>query len=246
MITSIYQGGLGNQIFQVVVGYIFAKEHNDNYAINPALHSGNGQGFHLNKYLNTIFKNIDKTNHKSSNYYKEPQFNYSEIPYKEDSLLEGYFQTEKYFLNRKKEINQLLEFECSEEPTNECVIHIRTGDYLILSNFNVVTPNYFNKAINEVIQQNSKISFKVISDNHDIAKTYLPKDLFYEFVSSDELNDLKTLSQCDYAIISNSSFSWWGSYLGKSKITYAPNKWFNNINYDVSDVYREGMIKIEI
>lgn len=246
MITSIYKGGLGNQIFQVVVGYIFAKDHNDKYAINPALHSGNGQGFHLNKYLNTIFKNVDKTNHKSSNYYKEPQFNYTEIPYNEDSLLEGYFQTEKYFLNRKKEINSLLDFECSEEPTNECVIHIRTGDYLILSNFNVVTTNYFEKAIDEVLQKNSKVSFKVISDNPSIAKTYLPKDLFYEFVSYDELSDLKTLSQCDYAIISNSSFSWWGSYLGKSKITYAPNKWFNNINYDVSDVYREGMIKIEI
>lgn len=245
MITSIYKGGLGNQLFQVIVGYFLAKDNNDKYGINPNLDRGRGQGKGINYYIDSIFKNIDKTNYESKVLYAEPQFKYSEIKYIDDLLLDGYFQSEKYFLNKKKEINELLDFECSEEPTNFCAIHIRTGDYLNESNFNVVTPKYFENAVNYVLSMNNNISFKIISDNNNYARRYLPNNINCEFVSSDELQDLKTISQCDFAIMSNSSFSWWGSYLGKNKITLAPNKWFNT-NFDTSDVYRDDMIKIEI
>jgi len=149
-------------------------------------------------------------------------------------------------LNNRKDISELLGYPYKQEKNNTCVIHVRTGDYLYQSNFNVVTPRYFSNAIDYVLNENSDIVFKVISDNNNIAKNYIPNSINYEFCSSDELEDLKTLSECDYAIISNSSFSWWGSYLGKDKKTIVPNKWFNNITYDVSDIYREDMIKIEI
>lgn len=245
MITSIYRGGLGNQLFEVITGYFLAKQHNDRYAINTALHKEYGQGNHIRSYENTIFKNFEKTSHQSKNLYKEKQFNYSTIPYQEDLLLDGYFQSEKYFLNKRKEVRELLGYVC-DGNTNTCVVHIRTGDYIHQPNFNVVTPKYFQNAVNCVLSQKSDITFKVISDNNQLAKNYLPKELKYEFCSSDDLTDLKTLSECDYAIISNSSFSWWGSYLGKDKVTIVPNRWFNNITYDVSDIYRDDMIKIEI
>jgi hypothetical protein len=35
------------------------------------------------------------------------------------------------------------------------------------------------------------------------------------------------MSFCDYHIIANSSFSWWGSWLSNSKKTIAPKKWFS-------------------
>ena len=38
--------------------------------------------------------------------------------------------------------------------------------------------------------------------------------------------DLYVMTQCDYHIIANSSFSWWGSYLSNSQLTIAPEKWF--------------------
>jgi hypothetical protein len=40
---------------------------------------------------------------------------------------------------------------------------------------------------------------------------------------------------CDYHIIANSTFSWWGSWLAKSKGTISPKEWYtvdklNNTN----------------
>ena len=51
--------------------------------------------------------------------------------------------------------------------------------------------------------------------------------------------DLCLQSLCTYHIIANSSFSWWGSWLAKSKKTIAPRNWFagQNKDKDVSDLY---------
>ena len=36
------------------------------------------------------------------------------------------------------------------------------------------------------------------------------------------------MSMCNHHIVANSSFSWWGAWLGQSpeSITIAPNQWF--------------------
>jgi len=52
------------------------------------------------------------------------------------------------------------------------------------------------------------------------------------------------MSWCNGHIIANSSFSWWGSYLGGST-TVAPKNWFGPKGpQDWSDIYREGWILV--
>ena len=50
--------------------------------------------------------------------------------------------------------------------------------------------------------------------------------------------DLCLMSLCDYHIIANSSFSWWGAWLAKSKKVYAPKNWFGGecVNKSIIDV----------
>ena len=38
--------------------------------------------------------------------------------------------------------------------------------------------------------------------------------------------DLCLMTKCDYHIIANSSFSWWGAWLGDSEKVVAPSNWF--------------------
>lgn len=245
MITSIYRGGLGNQLFQIACGYFLAKNNNDNYKINPNLHVEYGQGNHIKNYLNTIFKNIEKTDYKGDNLYKESQFNFSNINYQNNLLLDGYFQSEKYFPNFKKQLNELFNFNHENIKNDICTIHIRTGDYIRQPSFNVITKKYFDNSIKFIVNICPQVKFKIITDDINYAKNYIPNYLNFEFSTTSELNDLKLLSSSDFCIISNSSFSWWGSYLGKDKITVCPCKWFN-VSYDTSDVYRNDMIKMEL
>jgi len=40
--------------------------------------------------------------------------------------------------------------------------------------------------------------------------------------------DLCLMTCCDYHIIANSSFSWWGAWLSRSKGTIAPKNWYGS------------------
>jgi hypothetical protein len=52
------------------------------------------------------------------------------------------------------------------------------------------------------------------------------------------------MSKSDVCIISNSTFAWWGSFLGEKKITYAPYIWNTDVE-EFENIYSEEMIKIK-
>ena len=245
MITNIYRGGLGNLLFQIAAGYSLAIKHNVQYKINPNLHNERGQGNHITSYLNSIFKNIELTDYVPANVFKEPdKLGDIEIPYENNLLLDGFFQKEKYFIEHKTEINKLFGFDSVKLiPKNICTVQVRTGDFLFDNTFNVINPDYFLKALNFVLEQNSNTNFYLVTDYYNLAIKYLPSHIKFNYANLSELEDLKLMSQSDYCIISNSSFGWWGSFLGKDKITLSPYKWFNNGD-NATETYRKNMIKV--
>jgi hypothetical protein len=63
--------------------------------------------------------------------------------------------------------------------------------------------------------------------------------------------DLWLMAQCQHAVIANSSFSWWGAWLGdwgdskSRRIVVAPKQWFNPAaNVDASDIVPERWLRI--
>ena len=62
-----------------------------------------------------------------------------------------------------------------------------------------------------------KYEFFCFSDDIDDVKKNFDVKKFNFLENNNELEDLYCLSQCDSIIMSNSTFSWWGAWLGKKK-----------------------------
>jgi len=253
MIINNLCGGLGNQLFQIAAGYSLAKNNNDTYAINYDLqhHTSHPAGNTKAKYRDNLFSTITSTNDIPPNQFQEPNFHYAPIPYTSPGmLLHGYLQSEKYFADNKEDIKQLFTFpeetklkiskaiRALKSKTNKKVIgiHVRRDDYLQLSTIHpACTVEYFKEAISKF--ENS--IFIVATDTPLWAKQNLCSDNVILCNSSNEIEDMYMLSQCDGNIISNSTFGWWGAYLGKEKeAVVAPSVWFGPEGpQDYYDIY---------
>jgi hypothetical protein len=65
---------------------------------------------------------------------------------------------------------------------------------------------------------------------------------------NNEIDDFTLMTMCNNVIISNSSFSWWGSYLNRNnnKKVITPNRWFGNSGHkDIEDVYPKDWIRLD-
>lgn len=180
-----------------------------------------------------------------------------------DIFYHGYFQSEKYFLNQRKEIlkcfslkkesNVFSFYKEKIDKTNSVSVHMRFGDYLNLSNYhtNLGKTMYYYDCLTSISNLSSKTVF-VFSD--DIAKakewfnTYMEELESVVYVEGN-ITSVETLilqSLCDINIIANSSFSWWAAWLNQKehKIVYAPKQWFGPDGpKDTQDIYCEGWIK---
>ena len=59
--------------------------------------------------------------------------------------------------------------------------------------------------------------FIIFSDDFKSLKTLIDLNKFINLNNSNEVEDMFALSQCDSVIMSNSSFSWWGTSAWKAK-----------------------------
>ena len=196
-------------------------------------------------------------------YYNFDQNFYSLDYKKNNKILYGYFQSEKYFLSAKKTIHEMFKVETelteveknyrdSFHSSNALAISMRLGsDYYNCKDLNVCDSEYYHSAIRKFINKysNTNICFFVFSDEiekaEEILKVYHDIDIYF-VVGLTDYQSLRFMSLFDKFIIPNSSFSWWGAYLSNStnKEIICPNKWFNNINDD-SDIYTSEMIKLK-
>jgi len=244
-------GGLGNQMFQVATAYALARRTGNEMAIHydNGWYSMSTDGMHEPlHYKETIYSNIADATFIPEETWTEPHFSYAEIPPpKTDITLDGYFQSAKYFDDYRQEIKNLFCFDSAHDCShlvgdNTVGVHIRRGDYLSIPTvLGFLDVDYYKRAIDSVDGD----TVVVCSDDPEWAyQNFGDQCQISNFTS--EIDDLYLLSQCKSSIISNSSFSWWGAYLGNEKQkVVAPEKWFGPDGpQDYQDVYLEGWIKL--
>ncbi len=135
-----------------------------------------------------------------------------------------YLQDPKYFEKYANEIKALFGDATWQglDLIDYVSIHVRRGYYVGNSFYiDLTQTDYYQKAMGEFPNR----SFLVFSDDIEWCKKQeIFKDCnFSEDLS--ELDDLNLMIRCNGHIIANSSFSWWGAWLGKGKVV-APKQWY--------------------
>jgi hypothetical protein len=259
MIVPRLKGGLCNQMFTIAAAYNIADSIGSELAINYSIPHVGGQGSSPLKYKDNFYKNIKSTDVIPKNTFNEPDWSYSSIPAVDDSLLDGYFQSEKHFSTRSEKVKELFVFPddaikrvqtvSTSLPKKLLGIHIRLGDYIhptYASTHLICNRQYYINALKQY-DLNDYIIIVCTDDPANYSK-FINIDNAILCNGKSELEDLYLLSQCDASILSNSTFSWWGSYLGKQKEKVcAPSKWFGKDgpkNY--VDIYRDEWTIIDV
>lgn len=237
MISCNLQGGLGNQMFQIAAAYALALRNNTTSCFDLSGCYTPLQGNTSIKYINNFFSKLNNFKNDNCNkIYNETKFSFEKIPDEKELILNGYFQSEKYFKDFKNEIinlfnipeseeikKYLLEFHNKNKPIT--VVHVRRGDYLNNLLFHsVCSAEYYMKAMNKIGESN----FIFVSDDMEWVKENFKGENIWYSNFTDEINDFLLMVYSDNIVISNSSFSWWGAYLNKNpnKTIIAPKNWF--------------------
>lgn len=144
-------------------------------------------------------------------------------------FLDGYFNQQWTYSSLKNTFSQLklkpfqLNKEHNQICNNDVVIHLRGSDFLKISNLNICKLDYYKKSIAYAISKGHN-SFKLISEDQQYGTVFLEEikrsffDLKISMLSSDTIkNDFNLIRSSKFAILSNSTFSWWASFLSISK-----------------------------
>lgn len=236
-------GGLGNQLFIVATMLAISKKHNIPYKLKKVITSSITPRsvywdiiFSKLNYVDTL-PNVDIILKESShNHYNE--FDLS-LPF--HYKIDGYFQTSCYFNDIKDEIDNLFTLTESNQSivdkiwdsikiktSNQNVnfIHIRRGDYVHLQHFHfLLTIEWYKRSIEHFGKNDF---FIIFSDDIQWCEQQFSFLQNKQFINENDYISLFLMAKCDGAIIANSSFSWWGAYLGKKKKVVCPDIWFTD------------------
>lgn len=171
--------------------------------------------------------------------------------------LDGYFQSEKYFEEKGFEIRHGFEFPSFRDDDNNLIhlnkisqtcavsVHVRRGDFQnpgITEVHGILDTDYYMKAIKLMKEEFPESVFYFFSDDMEWVKANLLKDLSGVCVEGNigenSWKDMLLMSRCRHHIVANSSFSWWGAWLGigNGKKVIAPKRWIvNDVSGKISD-----------
>jgi hypothetical protein len=269
MIYLNFKGGLGNMMFQIAAVKAISLQKNTDYSF-PNLKNHidylsnetqyNPQVNYCAEYLDLPFLKNSKTQHpflplqtiSFPFHYEDIQIHFTSV------ILDGFFQSEKYFSKYKDEILEMFSpnetiLDVLNSKYSELLkykttsIHVRRGDYVKHSEYHFVQQmDYFNKSIQMLDDDTEK--FVIFSDDLEWCKEHFKGDKFVFIENEKDYYEMYLMSLCRNNIISNSSFSWWGAWLNKNKdkVVVGPRNWFGSAlqSLKTDDIIPDNWIKL--
>lgn len=255
MVAIRLMGGLGNQMFQYSFGKAMEARGAEVYFDRSHV-DGNNRPYALH-HFRTQVPFAGTIPHPM---VFEPTQRYSPhmLDFRQGTLI-GYWQCEKYFSEIEQKLrdhfmprnfgsltSQKVAHEIIGSKERNAFIHVRRGDYVGLTHFHGMPGmDYYNEAISRLNSQTPNLKFFVFSDDPAWCRVHFPDFRLVDDTSPCE--DLALMAGCRHAIIANSSFSWWGAWLGgnrEDRVVIAPKRWFTTDQADGTDIPCEWWLRI--
>ena len=170
-------------------------------------------------------------------YYDERQWIYNPNNIDKDIIIQGYFQSPKYWKGFESEIRRQFRFEIEmtqilhdnylDEKPKTIAIHIRRGDHYQNPNYHQIPISYYVSALVEHFPDFEQKQILIFTDDVEYCKVHfecLPNAKVIENLT--DIESLCLMSMCDDFIIGHSTFGWWGAYLANRGKVIRPDKIF--------------------
>lgn len=281
MVTIRIKGGLGNQLFQYAAAYSLAKRLNQKLVLDISFFSQQtlrdfklGQmnvsradiasvqscivNLYKNKYLNKVLRNVNIRTLPCGGGKKYLLETRSDIVQEffginqANIYMDGYYQSEEYFGNYKKELIEQFtpNYPSEQEYVNmlskvamyeSVAVHVMRGDFL--SAQNDLSPNhyllgeqYYYNALKYVNEHLENPKFFWFSDDIDWVRQNFGEKENFCFVSMHtkhaDIDEMMLMKNCKHIIAANSTFSWWASWLNVNEdaLHICPAKRYGNLH----------------
>lgn len=219
MIVIQYLGKFGNNLFQYAFGRLLAISFN--YSLGSDLIENHVITAHDNvkglSYSNdpTVISDINQPGNFFPSQLEERLY-----------ILYGYFQNIDYYRNRRKLVQSFFNYRKPPVNKNDIVLHVRLGDYKYFGPKGIVIhPQYYLDVLKK--EEFDKI-YIVTDDPNDT-------DYFRHFryfnpaiINSSVKDDFYFIMSFDKVIMSNSTFSWWATFLGDASTIYTFKPWIRH------------------
>lgn len=208
MVSCKLYGRTANQMFQIAACIGYSEDYDVPFVLaDKTLNDGIWPNYFKGK-----FASRGPYENAFHSHYKEPMHSYLKILKLEGHvMLDGYFQSYKYFDKHLEKVRQAFEFSKLTFLPRTVAVHVRRGDYLQYpTKHPVVTMEYLHQAIRYFDPADN--NFFIFSDDLPWCRANIPK-LFnhgqnYRFVEAgNPVEDMKSMAMCENNICANSSYS---------------------------------------
>ena len=285
MIIIKLKGGLGNQLFQYACARSLAERNHDSVKLDLSWYQPGGVVARdtVRPYALEAFTIAAQTASDEEIARVQPgrvrafgvrvmrklrpinsyHFDPAVLNQSGDVYLEGFFQSEKYFVGIASVIRdafrlrQPMRAEAQAllqeiRQSRAVALHVRRGDYVhnrhAATFHGTCSPAYYQEAMALIAKQVEAPTFFVFSDDIEWVKTHMhiPHAVYVSREGIADYEELMLMAACHHAIIANSSFSWWGAWLNEhpDKIVIAPKQWVADPRVDTSDAVPASWIRI--
>ncbi len=216
---------MGNFLFQAACALAYAWKHKLEFSLPNSTKDPKSNPIYLQHLVNPKWNDMQPAVR-----IEEQSHCFQIIPFREqwrhqNIILDGYWQSEKYFCDYRERILEAFGYE-NEQWKGIVSLHVRRGDYLTL------TKKHPSVSVEWMVRAMALFPgshFMFFSDDMPWCKQTFQhrKDVSFSDKHNEE-KDLVAMSHCEHHICSASTFSWWGAWLNRNpdKRVVFPNNWF--------------------